>query len=377
MFFAAAEIPNKYRDLKPRGYSRLITFPLTCFDRREGNSGMHLLKRGSYYYICFKNQDGKEVRTTTGKKTKAEATEYLIKFRTEEFEKKMKQERKLLSVFMKEFERHSQCEHSPKTTSSYLTSMREFQRVIGDRELSQYGIRDVEEFILQKRAKNSLHSVRSYHTHLSAAFEVAKRWNYVEENPFRKVKRVRAPQSLPIFLTKAEFQKLLQLTEDGDLRDVMVLAVTTGMRLGEIIALKREDVNLANCTILIRNTEEFMTKTKMNRAIPMSASLASVLNRRMATEQHGKVFQPKGKRFDAETVSKGFKEIVRKAELNDKIHFHSLRHTFASWLVQGGVSLYEVQKLLGHSNIAVTQIYSHLQPETLHNTVNKITLDLN
>ena len=54
------------------------------------------------------------------------------------------------------------------------------------------------------------------------------------------------------------------------------------------------------------------------------------------------------------------------------LHFHSLRHTFASWLVQEGVSLYEVQRLLGHSNISVTEIYAHLQPCQLHSAVNKL-----
>jgi len=57
--------------------------------------------------------------------------------------------------------------------------------------------------------------------------------------------------------------------------------------------------------------------------------------------------------------------------------FFNLGHTFASWLVQDGVSLYEVQKLLGHSNIAVIQMYSHLQPEGLHSTVNRITIPSN
>jgi site-specific recombinase XerD len=68
-----------------------------------------------------------------------------------------------------------------------------------------------------------------------------------------------------------------------------------------------------------------------------------------------------GKKLLESWVSHKFKYWVYEAKLpNDKLHFHSLRHTFASWLVQDGVSLYEVQKLLGHSNIAVTQAYSHL-----------------
>jgi site-specific recombinase XerD len=76
--------------------------------------------------------------------------------------------------------------------------------------------------------------------------------------------------------------------------------------------------------------------------------------------------------------SKSFKTYARNALGSaTKLHFHSLRHTFATWLVQDGVSLYEVQKLLGHSNISVTEIYSHLQPEQLHGTVNRLQIALN
>jgi len=72
-----------------------------------------------------------------------------------------------------------------------------------------------------------------------------------------------------------------------------------------------------------------------------------------------------------------FKRCVRKAGLSDKPHFHSFRHTFATWLVQEGVSIYELQKLLGHRSISVTQIHSHLAASELHSAVNKISVSLN
>ena len=81
--------------------------------------------------------------------------------------------------------------------------------------------------------------------------------------------------------------------------------------------------------------------------------------------------------MEKDFISKTFKKCVLDAELDERLHFHSLRHTFASWLVQEGVSLYEVQKLLGHPSSSVTQIYSHLQPEQMHSTVNRIDLPLN
>jgi hypothetical protein len=163
---------------------------------------MYLFKRGSRYHLSFTVDEGKEVRVSTGCRTKVEATAFLLKFKADRHQQKLRRDQKTFSDFIKEFERHSQCQHSPKTTSSYRTAMEEFQRAMGDRQLKEYGIRDVEDFILKKRGDLSLHSVRSYHTHLSAAFEVARKWGYIEDNPFRKVKRVKPPQSTPVFVTK-------------------------------------------------------------------------------------------------------------------------------------------------------------------------------
>jgi integrase len=79
-----------------------------------------------------------------------------------------------------------------------------------------------------------------------------------------------------------------------------------------------------------------------------------------------------GKRLNGGSLSRRFKKFARKCGLPEGIHFHSLRHTGASWLVQSGVPLYSVQKILGHSSPIVTQIYSHLAEEHLHKAVESI-----
>lgn len=67
-----------------------------------------------------------------------------------------------------------------------------------------------------------------------------------------------------------------------------------------------------------------------------------------------------------------FKKYVLKANINPKLHFHSLRHTFASWLVQKGISIYGVCKLLGHADIKTTEIYAHLRNDDLRNAVERL-----
>ncbi len=77
-------------------------------------------------------------------------------------------------------------------------------------------------------------------------------------------------------------------------------------------------------------------------------------------------------------LTHAFKKATYDARLHDdRLHFHSLRHTFASWLVQDGVSIYAVKELLGHSDVKTTQVYSHLRLDQLHSEVNKILLVIN
>ena len=149
------------------------------------------------------------------------------------------------------------------------------------------------------------------------------------------------------------------------------------MRLGEILNLQWTDIDLERKLIRVGDREGFTTKSKRARVIPMNDQLIEIMWSRKSSAASELVFHRKGQKLREEFVSKKFKHFARRAGLEERVRFHSMRHTFASWLVQDGVSLYEVQKLLGHSNIAVTQVYSHLQPGQLHATVNRLSLPLN
>ena len=84
------------------------------------------------------------------------------------------------------------------------------------------------------------------------------------------------------------------------------------------------------------------------------------------------IFTINGKSIQQDLFSKNFKKYVRKAKLNDKLNFHSLRHSFASWLVQAGVDVFRIQRLLGHADISTTMIYAHLRKDDLKVSVNTI-----
>jgi integrase len=147
----------------------------------------------------------------------------------------------------------------------------------------------------------------------------------------------------------------------------------TGMRRGEILNLKWNAVDLDRHLIVIQSNEDFRTKRGKRRVIPMNNSVFATLQRRTITRDSEYVFTDGGQRISREALSLRFKRKVRQLKLDDKLHFHSLRHGFASWLIQSGAaSIFEVQKLLGHTNIKTTEIYSHLLPENLMAAVNRL-----
>jgi len=213
---------------------------------------------------------------------------------------------------------------------------------------------------------------------LRASLNTALRWNYIKSNPFSRQKLCFVNEQSPVFFTREDFKELIKCIGEDWLKEVVIFATLTGMRRGEIINLKWSDIDLKRKTLTIQSSPSFKTKQGKRRTIPLNETVVFILQQKAEKVFSDFVFTFNGAKINYDTLTHKFKEKVVLSKLNDKrLHFHSLRHTFASWLVQDGVSLYEVQKLLGHSNIAVTQVYSHLQPEHLHNTVNKIQIALN
>jgi integrase len=206
---------------------------------------------------------------------------------------------------------------------------------------------------------------------LRAAFNRAVKLKMIESNPFAACEDVRIAMVKPYSLSKVEAEVLLKGIPRGWLRDVVVIALCTGMRLGEIVHLKWEDVDFARECINLENSGEFLLKTRKPRTIPLNKIALEVLKRLF--HQGPLVFtDAQGNSLDERRVSRKFKEHVRRAGLSEKIHFHTLRHTGASWLVQSGVPLSFVKEILGHSSIQTTMIYAHSTMDHLRESVSRL-----
>ena len=330
-------------------------------------------KKSPYYQIVY-FVDGKRTKVSTKTKDLKEAKKFLTSFSIPhkvnnvvfELNNSIKLEdfRDEYINYLIQSVSKSYIERSIKPAFKFLIEH------VGNELLSYITVRKLDNFI-NTRFKVSKSSAGLYYRTLKAAFSKAVVWNYLQENPFKKIKAPKQVKSLPIFITKDELNKILDCTKSELLKDIFTTAFYTGMRLGELLNMNWSWIDLAQNLIVIKNSETFTTKSKEERVIPVHKTLKEILiKRHKLNDKSGIVFYNiDGMKLNENFVSKQFKKAVRCAGLNDEIHFHSLRHSFASNLVQSGSSLYIVKELLGHQDFKTTQIYSHLENSSLTNAI--------
>jgi integrase len=182
-------------------------------------------------------------------------------------------------------------------------------------------------------------------------------------NPLSKARGFKPPKldnKGERFLTRDEADRLIQklATIDRDWRDMAVVSVNTGLRCGELYRVREADVNRGSMTLSV------VGKSGKREVCYLNEPALEALDGRRPS--------PDGRYFPEKKRSKIFSRAVDALGLNDgvtdkrhRVWFHTFRHTFASWLVQGGADLYSVQKLMRHSSPNMTQRYAHLRGDDL------------
>jgi len=168
-------------------------------------------------------------------------------------------------------------------------------------------------------------------------------------------------------------------TKSRDLHNIFMMAFHSGMSLSEIINLKWSSINLNDQIIKVKKSETFVTKSKNERVNPIKDTLATTLTNRFPKDLNINLDENifckyPGVTYLKDYVSKKLSKVIRKLEMSDKIHFHSLSHSAVSNMVQAGVSLYVVNEILGHKYLSTTQIYLHLQKENLIGAVKTLII---
>jgi integrase len=248
---------------------------------------------------------------------------------------------------------------SPKTVRVYENIFSRFNEFIKRKPLQEITPRDLDLYKCGRISKVSANTVNHELRGLRAFFNRLILWNILEKTPCQGVKNIRVVETTRPYLTKEDLQKLLEHTKGTQLHDIILFAAMTGMRRGEIVNLTWQDIDWQHQSIVVKSSLTYQTKGGKIRLIPMNSTVKALLEG--MSNRSGYLFPgDRGGKYNGNFASQRFRKAIRDCGLDKRLHFHSLRHTFASLLVKEGISLYHVQKLLGHSSPRVTEIYAHL-----------------
>ena len=208
---------------------------------------------------------------------------------------------------------------------------------------------------------------------LKTLFAKAVEWDRLETNPAVRVKKLKEPPGRERVATPDEVRRLVEAS-DSDVRPVIITALGTGMRKGEILGLLWTDLDFVRGVISIR-----MSKSGKSRKVPMSGNVAAALG---AVPRRGEfVFWNEETRTHLKDVKTAFRAACARAkkDADDEkdpgivgLRFHDLRHTFASRALELGADLVSVSKILGHASITMTAKYLHASGESQRLAVEKV-----
>ena len=188
--------------------------------------------------------------------------------------------------------------------------------------------------------------------------EIYKQANF---NPIRHPKKT---HKLPEVLSREEISRILGATNNSKHRTLLALAYGAGLRVSEVMNVQVCDIDIASKTIRVRQG-----KGKKDRISVLSDKIVEDL-KKCADGKVGSAYlfeSERGGKLTTATAQKVFYQCMRKACINRPASFHSLRHSFATHLLENGVDVRYVQELLGHANIRTTQIYTHVTNPAIRN----------
>lgn len=270
---------------------------------------------------------------------------------------------------------------SNNTLQSYRRDLQQFEQYLDENELkyskvTEDQLKDYLNYLSDQNKKPStisrtIASIRAFYQ-----YEVKNKKNI--QNPTENIQSPKVEKRMPCILTSDEVELLLEQPKDVDLkgtRDKAMLefAYATGMRVTEIISLNTEDVDLEKAVVVCKNGSK-------QRIIPLGKMSLNALKEYMENSRNILVKTDKedalfvnlnGRRLTRQGFWKIIKYYQEQANITKDITPHTLRHSFATHLLQNGADLKAIQTMLGHSDISSTQVYMQFQNGGLNDVYKK------
>jgi integrase len=231
-----------------------------------------------YQIVCF--IDGKRTTISTKTGNYREATRFINNFTSES---KEEIQTKKASISLSKFQNEYVDYIKPTKSISYVRSIKlSFKMLIaftGDLPLNKLELLTIDKFITHTFARTPRGASLYYRT-LKAAFSKAVLWNYIPENPLKKIKSPKVAKTFHVFISETELQMILEKTKADYLKTFFYVAFYTGMRLGELVNMKWSWIDMEQNQITVKCSEQFTTKSKKERVVPMNQSLVNLIMKR-------------------------------------------------------------------------------------------------
>jgi len=331
-------------------------------------SQIHLYKRGRVWWYHY-SLDGKRIQKstrTTNKKT-AQLVISNLAVKLDRVAAGLEKLDDFHQVNLKEFEKqmiqYIETRHNGRTPETYIQRLESFLAYLKENKIDLDSLDNtvVEGYINYRigRVKNS--TINNDLTMLKAVFYKAQRLKLIKANPFIGVRELPVIKKKPFFYTKEQIESIFKFIPER-YKPHFIILLETGIRAGELALLHWSDIDYENHYLNITSRR---SESKMRaRSIPLSDNCIKAFKTRQQLNEHDTlIFSTKiGRPVHRNTLRNVWVRAKKKVNTR-KGTVHDLRHTFASWFVQSGESLYELKELLGHSSIKVTEIYAHLIPK--------------
>ncbi len=254
--------------------------------------------------------------------------------------------------WLKETENHLKLRnYSPCSIKAYVGALKIYFGFVGGEIALDIG--RIKTFLLGKQEAGA--APQTINLYLNAIKFFYK--NIVKDPSYIDLKFAKRSRKLPVILSREEIQRIIQVLSNFKHRVMISLAYSSGLRVSEVIELRVRDIDLKDLVLHLKGA-----KGNKDRLTVFSAKLLGDLRQMMVGKRPDDfVFvSERGGRLSTRTAQKVFMSALRRAGVSKAATFHSLRHSFATHLLENGTDIRYLQVLLGHENIRTTQRYTQV-----------------
>lgn len=243
---------------------------------------------------------------------------------------------------------------------AYYNFVLKLVHFMGDKPVLELERRDIERFIEQRIAPFN-YSLSSHRQCISAIkhFLILYDCNKIE---VKDLKRPRKDRYLPTILSKEEVISLLQASRNLKHRAILALIYSCGLRVGELINLKLAHIDIARRQVFVKNS-----KGRKDRVVVLAESMLPLMHNYLSTYLPKEYFAEgqTGGQYSSQSIRLVLRDACRRIGLRKKVTPHTLRHSYATHMLENGIDLRYIQELLGHSRPETTMIYTHVSRKDL------------